>query len=292
MKHSLALAGTFVFVMAGCTAKDQSSAAKTDSAATTPVAAASTPAPPTVLTVHARDFSYDALAQVPAGLTTIKLVNDGATIHHLDLIRLDSGKTIKDLEKALSLPAALPAWAEFRGGPNGVDPAGSTTATVDLTPGNYAMICFVDVPGGVPHFAKGMIRPLTVTATAPGTPAGVTPTPDVTITLSDFAFDLSRPLTAGNRTFEVKNSATQPHEVELVRLAPGKTLKQLMAWLQKPVGPPPGSAIGGMAPFVGSPTYFNADITPGNYALICFIPDAKDGRPHFMHGMMKTITVS
>jgi hypothetical protein len=34
------------------------------------------------------------------------------------------------------------------------------------------------------------------------------------------------------------------------------------------------------------------DLTPGNYALLCFIPDAKDGKPHIMHGMMKDFTVS
>ena len=27
------------------------------------------------------------------------------------------------------------------------------------------------------------------------------------------------------------------------------------------------------------------------YALICFYPDAKDGKPHVMHGMLKEITV-
>jgi hypothetical protein len=81
------------------------------------------------------------------------------------------------------------------------------------------------------------------------------------------------------------------HEVELVRLAPGKTLEQFMSWIAKPAGPPPGSAIGGVAGFTGSPNYFSADMAPGNYALICFIPDARDGKPHFMHGMTKTITV-
>jgi hypothetical protein len=25
---------------------------------------------------------------------------------------------------------------------------------------------------------------------------------------------------------------------------------------------------------------------------VCFLPDHKDGKPHFMHGMMKQITVS
>jgi hypothetical protein len=31
---------------------------------------------------------------------------------------------------------------------------------------------------------------------------------------------------------------------------------------------------------------------PGNYVLICFEPDAKDGMPHFVHGMLQAFTVS
>ena len=36
---------------------------------------------------------------------------------------------------------------------------------------------------------------------------------------------------------------------------------------------------------------FTADLSAGDYGLICFVPDAKDGKPHFVHGMMKTIKV-
>jgi len=33
------------------------------------------------------------------------------------------------------------------------------------------------------------------------------------------------------------------------------------------------------------------DLAPGEYGLLCFLPDAKDGKPHFVHGMHKQITV-
>ena len=41
----------------------------------------------------------------------------------------------------------------------------------------------------------------------------------------------------------------------------------------------------------GVVNYVTADFPPGEYALICLLPDAKDGRPHFMHGMMQHLTV-
>jgi hypothetical protein len=36
---------------------------------------------------------------------------------------------------------------------------------------------------------------------------------------------------------------------------------------------------------------FTVELTPGNYALLCFLSDSKDGKPHLMHGMAKPVTV-
>jgi len=33
-------------------------------------------------------------------------------------------------------------------------------------------------------------------------------------------------------------------------------------------------------------------IDAGQYVIVCFIPDAKDGKPHSAHGMVKQITIS
>jgi hypothetical protein len=57
-------------------------------------------------------------------------------------------------------------------------------------------------------------------------------------------------------------------------------------------GPPPALPVGGVAVIdAGGSGVFTADLAPGNYGMICFVPDAKDGKPHLMHGMMKQITV-
>ncbi len=268
-----------------CSAREQA-AARPDSAAVQ----AAAPAAPNVVTVHAKDFAFDAPAQIPAGMTTFHLVNDGPSIHHMQIIRLDSARTIDDLKAALAKPGPMPAWAVAAGGPNAPDPGSESNTTMDMAAGSYAIVCFVDIPGGVPHFTKGMFQPLTV---APSSAVPVAaPTPDVTISLTDYAFTLSQPVTAGMRTFAVQASG-QSHEVELIRLAPGKTARDMMAWMQKPVGPPPGSGVGGVAALTpgSTPVYFTANMTPADYMLICFLPDRKDGKPHFMKGMMQTITV-
>jgi hypothetical protein len=51
-------------------------------------------------------------------------------------------------------------------------------------------------------------------------------------------------------------------------------------------GPPPGKPIGGIPAFMkGKNSFFEATLEPGEYGMICFIPDAKDGKPHMQHGM-------
>jgi hypothetical protein len=37
--------------------------------------------------------------------------------------------------------------------------------------------------------------------------------------------------------------------------------------------------------------FFSVDFTPGEYALLCFSPDEKDGLSHESHGMIRQITV-
>ena len=249
-------------------------------------------ASPRVVTVVARDFSFQAPDEVPAGLVTFQLQNRGAALHHMAVIRLDDGKTLQDRVAAMQAShGQVPAWAHEMGGPNAPDPGADANATMMLEPGNYVLLCFVDMPDNVPHVMKGMMKPLRVTPAAiPAADRAIAG--DVTMTLNDYSFTLSKPITRGAHTIRVENTAAQPHEVELVKLAPGKTLQDLMAWIREPQGPPPGSAIGGIAGMGrGVVQSFSYDFAPGEYGLICFIP-GPDGRPHFLHGMMRQFTVS
>jgi hypothetical protein len=257
-----------------------------------PVAKSAPAAPPRVITVVARDFAFQAPDQVQAGLVTIILQNRGDNLHHMAMFKLDDGKTLADLFAAMQAgPGPLPAWAHEMGGPNAPSPGSDSNATMLLQPGTYALLCFVDIPDHVPHVMKGMAKQLRVTAAPAGAAAGAV-TGDVTMTLNDYSFTLSTPLTRGAHTIRVENAAAQPHEVELVKLVPGKTLQDLMAWIESPQGPPPGEAIGGIVGMQrGVVQSFSYDFAPGEYGLICFLP-GPDGKPHFMHGMMRQFTVS
>lgn len=243
------------------------------------------------VTFHANDYSFQGPDTISAGMTRFTLVNDGPGYHHIQLVRLDSGKTLADLETALKTPGTPPGWAVFMPGPNSPDPKATSTLTAEVAAGDYAVICVVDIPEMTPHFARGMVKGLTVTA-ATG-PVAAAPTADVTMTMFDYNFTLSTPLTAGRHVIEVVNTGPQPHEVFIMRLAPGKTLEDFGKWMGAMQGPPPATAFGGTTfalPWVKS--WIEVELTPGEYALLCFVPDAKDGKPHLEHGMVLPFTIN
>jgi hypothetical protein len=41
----------------------------------------------------------------------------------------------------------------------------------------------------------------------------------------------------------------------------------------------------------GRHMFVTVDFEPGRYVMLCYIPDAKDGKPHSDHGMIKEIEV-
>lgn len=257
-----------------------------------PAANATAVAPP-VVTVHAKDFAFDAPSEISAGVTTFRLVNDGPGLHHMQIVRLDSGKTGDDLMAAMKKPGPPPAWATFVTGPNVPLPGTESNATLDIKVGSYVIMCLVDIPGGVPHFTKGMFKPLTVTARAAGAVAAAMPTADIAITLQDYSFTISTPITAGKHTFSVATQPGQPHEVEIFKLAKGKTKDDLMTWMNgKMDTPPPLEAVlaGVAATSTSFDVRFTADFTPGDYLMACFLPD-KTGKAHIMNGMFKTFTI-
>ncbi|HEX6644236.1 MAG TPA: hypothetical protein VF037_06145, partial [Gemmatimonadales bacterium] len=246
--------------------------------------ACATDAEPNVMTVTARDFAFEAPDTVAAGLTTIRLQNQGPEFHHVQLIRLEDGHTHAEFFEALQ-GGPPPAWVREVGGPNTPMPGGTSEATLTLEPGNYVIVCFIPSPDGVMHVAKGMSHPFVVGGGDAAARPAAAPAPDVVATLTDYDFTFSDSLRAGRQVVRVRNDAAQPHEMFIVRLNEGVTPDQFASWVETQDGPPPAEPIGGTTAIAnGLSNDLELDLAPGEYLLICFVPDASDGRPHLAHG--------
>jgi hypothetical protein len=100
------------------------------------------------------------------------------------------------------------------------------------------------------------------------------------------------PLRSGHHTIRVENGGLQPHEVAMIRLLPGKTVADAMAWTQDRRATPPFETAGGtVALSPGRENFMTLDLVPGDYVLVCFVPDAHDGKPHLAHGMIRELVV-
>ena len=192
-------------------------------------------------------------------------------------------------------PAAL-AIVTVSGGPTAV-PAGKTGETTqNLAPGNYAFLCFISGADGIPHVAKGMISPLTVTGTAS---SDTLPPGDATVEAKDFTFEVPTPVSPGEHTFTFTNTGPQPHEAGIVKLTDGVTADQLTAMFtaspapsgEAPQGPPPFEDYGGVGAIAaGATATFKVTLESGQqYAFICFVPDPATGKAHAELGMIAAI---
>lgn len=249
---------------------------------------------PNHVIVTAADYAFTAPDSISAGLEMFHLANKGPSVHHLQIVALDSGKTVGDLMAALKNPGPPPAWIRFVGGPNAVAPIPTDTAVAYLTlaAGNYALLCMIPDTAGMPHFAHGMVRALTVTPSA-ATPAPM-PTADVVIHLKDYAFEITGNLTAGPHSIRIVNDGPQTHEMLIGQLAPKKKAMDMVNWVERGHmrGMPPVRPLGGataLAP--GASEVIAVNLVAGNYGLWCFLP-GPDGKDHVLHGMVKDLKVS
>ena len=249
-----------------------------------------------VVVVVAHDFAFDLPASISAGLTTFELRNRGTQGHHLEIVRLDSGKTAGDAVAALIKAGRgpRPAWLHAIGGPNAAMPGDKTNATLVLGPGSYLAFCEVPGPTAMRHYMKGMVKPFTVTLPAR---MGKLPAADVVLNLVDFDFVFSHPLTRGRHVLAITNTGTQRHMMLIKRYPTaypaGTAAKELTGWAMDPQGKTaPGASEGGVTEISpGTTVVMSRNFRPGRYLLICFSADEKDGKPHFMHGMQKEITI-
>jgi len=118
------------------------------------------------------------------------------------------------------------------------------------------------------------------------------PPHELRVEAADFKFTLPATVPSGVTDVVLHNQGDETHQLDIVRMAPGKTKADLLGAVAKldPTGV--ATLLGGpneVAP--GKRGRVTIDLRPGNYFAICLIPGA-DGVPHILKGMMTPFTVT
>lgn len=266
-------------------------------------------AAPNVVSLAATEYAIDAPDTIPAGWTNFRLANRGQEVHYGHIVRLEPGRTVQELvdayAEAIRTSGPRPKWVMRFGGPGGAFPGDSSSVTQYLEPGSYVWICPVEDNGGNPHFGKGEFKPFVVRASDGAMADGAArPEASIVVRLTDFSFEVDSSVPAGRHTIRVANAGVEPHDLVMMRLNPGITIAELLAAMnperarrpgQAAAPPPPLESLmtgaGGIAAIApGMESFFEANLSPGEYVLLC-MATAPDGRSHIEHGMVKQIRI-
>ena len=118
---------------------------------------------------------------------------------------------------------------------------------------------------------------------------------DITVTATEYAFDIPATLPAGPASFTLVNGGEQAHHLIMAKLtddAPpieelikvqdaDKFLEEDLTGNKPPTAKPGETA----------PTTVDTELTAGTYAYVCFMPDEVKKKPHAFLGMYGTFEV-
>lgn len=213
------------------------------------------------------------LLQFKAGYSYTRFLRDGA--------RANS----RTRTAATALRRVL-ADTDFLGGAD-VFPGTPASFTVNLAPGTY----YLGEMSNRPAFHK-----ITVT----GSKRVPTPTRHAVLTAYDFGFRTSQKTLPASGTIAIRNTGRQIHRLNLVPVKTGTTRAQVGAYLRKtagrPDGPPPpfarrGPQLGTSMISPGKSFALSYRIPAGDYAVLCFQPDTRNGKPQTLDGMYTVVTL-
>jgi hypothetical protein len=217
------------------------------------------------------------------GINSLRILGSGTGRHHLAFWRLNPGVTYAQFDALLNSNTGDPETVSALEGGNGsVAPGTPVNVFLVLPAGQYAITDLVQ--GNVTtEIHTTVAQPGRVRA--PRSIGRVDARPKVDRYRVSRGF--GRP-----GVYEFRNLDRETHELGLVKLAPGKSVKDLIKWAKAGgKGKPPGRPIGGFGALHGGGHGWLAlpRLAPGRYALACFVPDAQ-GVPHVAMGMAAGFT--
>jgi hypothetical protein len=256
------------------------------------------------LTVKAGEYTYVLKGSPKAGWTQINFENTGVEDHMMAVFKLKKGTTASALKKAIASTdgSGFDAIADTTNGdptlagtPGVLGPKQKTTTLTKIPAGTYGIVCFVAAPDGSPHAAHGMYKIFTVAGKSKFKP----PTDGVAdVSMTDTAITVPSGEAPRSVTLKVTNTGTKPHDLQLVKLAAGKTLDEAKAYFDQlintgkaPEGDAPGALVGGVQGVApnGGVSYVEWSLPAGTYGYVSTEGDAPND--DYTAGLHGTFTI-
>lgn len=246
-----------------------------------------------LLRYEALDYAFRGPAVVRAGPVELRLINHGTVPHHLVVSRLDNSTSLSAFY--LQLKSGKRSGMVNLGGPGGIEPGDSSVVVLELKPGHYAVTCWLESGPGSPHVFSGMLAELRADSASTGETVvsrTASEVPSVHLRLDEYHFHQTGRWRRGFQVVELVNTGHLRHDLQLIALAPGRNLKDVVAWVEgRMLGPAPGRLHGGAGGFEpGDTVRWGANLATGHYVMFCFVR-APDGRFHISHGMIRELRV-
>jgi hypothetical protein len=253
---------------------------------------------PTNLRLSISEAGNAAKYTIPAsgkgGLTQIVLVNSGRAPHSAQLVLVARGHSVADAVKQLAANSGkTPNWLRAEGGVGTTLPGRTGTAIVNLPTGTYAIVDTVGLRrGGPPAYGQTKLS---------GGQRGTVPRYAARIT----------GLPTGKAKYAWRITGLKPGTHPLDFVSKGKSAIHLVSLFKiKGNANPSLGAIKTALQSNASPSYIDQSsrvvtaaldggksmatsltFTRGRYVFFCPLPNRDGGKPHYLQGMLRKLTI-
>jgi hypothetical protein len=172
------------------------------------------------------------------------------------------------------------------------DSASEASATLDLRPGRYVLVAYEVDPSGRPRGDRFIWREISAIAGSVLIPARFA-VPDVSMRLKDARIDVSGVVRTGQRTVQVENGGTRPHDLLIGRLKPGKTIDDVRRWDSDRTDPAPFVYVGGLTPISsGFTAQTKLVLQTGVHVVLCAMRHGGERERDYQRGVLASFQVN
>jgi hypothetical protein len=243
---------------------------------------------PADVLVSVRRGAIEAPDSIGPGWRRVTVREDGGE-HIVVIFRLSATASDAEIASFLEALDTLPTTPQPGVATDGPEIGDVGDVIVRFIPGRYVLGCVRRGADDHRHASTGEAKPLLVMASSADSMAAAPPRATQEVRMADFAYPGSEKWAAGSHMLRIENTGRQDHQMRLVRLRNGSSMKQ---WMTAEDPNAHGTPVAGMARMgPGEVAYLPVELSAGVYVAFCLVTDPATGRPHVELGMLRSIRV-